>query len=309
MSQIPGARVVRGGKGDGEREPGTEVAPAGLVLRLAPRELPRALVWRLIFGGWIAASGWLLAAIGTVLVLVVLSIPDPSSSLSPTTTGRRDFKILSIEDTGVVRYGGHPDGHRLHRVRSRRIDQAGVETLGEYTIDLPAHSDSVNRRHDEPSEPQLEDTRGNREFGLFLLVFPIAGLALVIWQLPAGLRNLRLLRHGVETRGKLVGKHETRVQVNGVPVMALTFAYDVDGKKYSATVKTRRFHVLEDDEREAMLYDPRSPSRATTLDHLPGSPKVTTDGEIAARPGTAIHLMIAPILFVGLVAAAVIWMI
>ncbi len=53
MSEIPGARVVRGGD--------------GLVLRLAPRALPRALVWRLWFGGTIATVGWIFTVVGLAL--------------------------------------------------------------------------------------------------------------------------------------------------------------------------------------------------------------------------------------------------
>jgi hypothetical protein len=57
-----------------------------------------------------------------------------------------------------------------------------------------------------------------------------------------------------------------------------------------------------------MLYDPRAPAHATTLDHLPGSPRITPSGNLEAQPGIVIHLLIAPIAFVGLLAATVIRM-
>jgi hypothetical protein len=82
--------------------------------------------------------------------------------------------------------------------------------------------------------------------------------------------------------------------------MALTFEYEVGGTTYSTTLKTLTPGPLEDDEREATLYDPRAPAHATTLDHLPGKPKVTATGELEARPGPAIHLLVLPVLFVGL---------
>ena len=67
--------------------------------------------------------------------------------------------------------------------------------------------------------------------------------------------------------------------------------------------------VLEDDELEPMLYDPRDPARATTLDHLPGKPRIDADGELEVEHGTSFHLLIAPVLFGGLLAAAVIRMV
>jgi hypothetical protein len=282
---------------------GAKVAPEGSVLRLAPRALPRALIWRLIFGGPLVVFGWLFAAIGMVAALVFLPMLDLSF-------GDHDRQasatLTSVEETSSTE-----NEHRIYRVRYTFLDEAGLVRHGEsYTTDPPSVSGSwrVDYRSGDPSESQLHGMR-RRPFSplfLFVLVFPIVGLGLVIWQLPAARRNVRLLRYGAETRGKLVRKRETRVTVNDTPVMALTFEYEVCGKTYSTMVKTLQPAPLEDDEREAMLYDPQSPSRATTLDHLPGSPKVTAGGELEARPGTAFHLLILPVLFVGLFAATVI---
>ena len=140
---------------------------------------------------------------------------------------------------------------------------------------------------------------------LLVLVLPLGGLALVGRRCSAALRDLRLLRHGAETRGELIFKRPTGLSFHKTPVLALTFAYEVDGKTYTTTVETMNAAALEDDAREAMLYDPHSPSRATTLDHLPGSPRITAGGELEARPGFVVHLLILPVLFVGLAVATV----
>lgn len=113
------------------------------------------------------------------------------------------------------------------------------------------------------------------------------------------------MHDGAETHGKLIDKRETRVHVNDVPVMALTFEYEVDGARHTATVKTLEPGPLEDDVYEAMLDDPRAPEHETTLDHLPGSPKIAASGELEATPGMVVHLLIAPVAFIALVAAAV----
>src|SRR6185436_12798092 len=99
MSEFPGARVVRGGEGgrEGRSGSGGEAAPQqGRVLRLAPRALPRSLVWRLLFGG-IAGFGWLFAAFGMVFVLGFL----PSLDLrSPSYDRQTHATITGIEETG-----------------------------------------------------------------------------------------------------------------------------------------------------------------------------------------------------------------
>lgn len=95
-------------------------------------------------------------------------------------------------------------------------------------------------------------------------------------------------------------------EVNDVPVMALTFEYEVGGTKHRAVVKTLETSKLEDEPLEPMLYDPVAPERATTLDHLPGSPRITTDGQLRSRPGFAAHVLLCPCVVLAEVVAAIV---
>lgn len=305
MSEIPGARVVRGGKGEGEQGATAVVAPVGPVLPLAPRALPRGLALRLIFGGPLALFGWLFAAAGMVFVLVFLPMLDLSiADFDRRATGT----MTSIEATSASE-----NDRTVHRVRYTFVDETGAARQGEsYTVDPPAELGAweVEYQSGDPSASRLEGMR-RRTFSplfAFVLLFPIAGLGLALGPLPGALRKLRLLRYGVETHGKLLRKRETLVHVNNRPVMALTFEYEVLGRRYTSTVKTLAPAALEDDDREAMLCDPRAPWRATTLDHLPGSVKVTAVGALEARPGGALHLLLLPAAFAVLVAATVLRM-
>jgi hypothetical protein len=273
------------------------------MLRIAPRAVPPALVCRLLFGGTIALFVWAFAAIAMAIALVILpmldlSLADPDRQATATLT--------SIERTSASERGDE-----VYRVRYTFVDESGVERRGEsYTTDPPAALGpwQVDYPSGDPSASRLYGMR--RSFfppSLVWLAAPaILALGVALWWTLRARRRLRLLRHGIETRGKLVRKRETNVTVEDVPVMALTFEYEVDGRQYFATVKTLTPRPLQDDEHEAMLYDPRSPSRATPLDHLPGSPRVTAGGELEARPGTVVHLLILPVLSVGLLAATVI---
>jgi hypothetical protein len=302
MSNNPGAPLV-----DGSESPNgsDDVPPSARTLLPGRRELSRGLVCRLLFGGPIVTFSWVFATIGMVVVLAFLPTLDLSvSNYDRQTTA----KVTRIEKTD-----SSENDRPIYRVHYTFLDAAGTEHRGEsYSTSPPSYVDTwrVDYRGDAPSESQLAGMR-RRPFSAILLVvvvFPIIGLTLVLWQLRIARRNLRLLRDGVETRGKLVDKRATMVHVNNVPIMALTFEYHVDGTRYTATVKTLTTARLEDDERESMLYDSRAPAHATTLDHLPGSPRITPSGNLEAQPGIVIHLLIAPIAFVGLLAATVIRM-
>jgi hypothetical protein len=129
MSEIPGARVVRGVSG-GERRAGAEAAPEGTVLGLAPRALPRGLFWRLIFGQ-AAVFGWLFASFGMLAVLVFL----PSADLSFATYDRQ----ASATTTGIEETGSKELKRKIYGVSYTFRDEAGIEHRGEsYTTDPPA---------------------------------------------------------------------------------------------------------------------------------------------------------------------------
>jgi len=305
MSEIPRAQVVRGAAPDRERAAAAAGAspPPSRVLRLAPRKVPAALRRRMLLGGPIARFGWLFAAAGMVIVLVVLPRIDLGLA---SYDGEASATVVAVEPTI-----SDEDSTQIYRVRYTFFDAAAALHRGaSYTETAPAVRASVpvHYRSADPSASRLEGMRARPypRWGLLALGFPLVGLALALAQLRGAMRDLRLLRFGEVTHGRLVAKRETRVSYNDVPVMALEFAYEVDGEPHTATVKTLTPELLEDDEREAMIYDPRRPEHATTLDHLPGSPSLSSDGELVAPPGWSFHLLIMPAVFVCLVIATVI---
>jgi hypothetical protein len=144
---------------------------------------------------------------------------------------------------------------------------------------------------------------------LLVLVFPVVGLWFATRGFASGRRSLRLLRLGVETTGKLLRKKPTRIEINDQPVMALTFEYFVDGDRFTTVVNVLDTQPLEDDAREPMICDPWDRSIATTLDHLPGSPRITGDGELACDPGFGVHLLLLPIATAALIVATIVQLI
>ncbi len=151
--------------------------------------------------------------------------------------------------------------------------------------------------------PPNGDPNATIYFLLVQFLFP----AFVIWKLCFALRDLRLLRYGVLARGKLVDKTETMIPGTEESYLCrtLTFELEVGGKTYSVTVY-RYGPAPPEGECEAMIYDPKLPWGVRTLDHFPELLKVTADGELEARPGTALHLLILPVLCVCLIATKMI---
>lgn len=324
MNEFPRARVVRGGDGRDRSNAGVEPALKGRNLRLAPRPLQLALILHLLFGG-LAAAGWLLAVIGTIPVCgLVLGIDRTSSAAYDRETSARI--TIVVEDDA----GGYSVSYAF-------LDEAGVERrsmsyAAEHPPPVPAWR--VDYQSGDPSESRLRGMHRHPVHPLWAwLMFPLLAvprLAILAMSLPTAVRGLWLLRNGTETNGRLIGQGKIQMEVEGVPVMELTFEYDVGGKTYSTTVYGPRPGTLDVEQSATILYNPRAPARATTLDHIigawvcgcgdgltahtvfsiaPGPAEVTATGELESRPGFTILLILLPALFVGLLTAMVIHLI
>jgi hypothetical protein len=211
------------------------VEPQGQVLQLAPRHVPRPLIVRLLFGGIIAVFGWLFAAFGMVFVFFFVPAMElGSGGYDERTTAT----VTRIEPTNMSE-----NERVIYRVHYTFRDEAGALRQGaSYTKDPPDKPGEwdVTYESDDPSRSQLVGMRRQpfSLIGLVTLLFPIIGLAIAGSQLVGGLRDLRLLRFGAETRGKLTGKRATSTTVNDRPVMELTFEYEADGRRHIAMFKT-----------------------------------------------------------------------
>ena len=303
MGDVPESRVVRGGGGGGFELIGEGPAPKNL-LRLAPRAVPRRLVLRLYLGGPLALIGWAFAAFGMIFVLIFLPMSEIAAP-DYDRTGRATIERVTSTSSSE-------NNRTIFEVHYTFVDEGGTTRRGSsYTTNSGVSGDhEVHYLASDPGESRLAGMR-SRPFPawiVFVAIFPLVGLIMAGSQIPGARRAVHLLRHGVETRGKLLHKKPSNTKVNGRPVMALTFEYEIDGKTYQSVSKALDTKLLEDDPLEPMLYDPHRPSRATTLDHLPGKPSVGPDGELQVRPGTAAWVLILPIITAGLIAATTVLM-
>jgi hypothetical protein len=139
-----------------------------------------------------------------------------------------------------------------------------------------------------------------------LVAFAIAALAGGAVQAVALTRNardLRVLRHGRLSEGKLVEKIE-KPHRRGVN-WTLVFSYPTTSGQQRTTVKVENANVdrLVDADREPLVYDPHAPAYAVLLDALPDHVRVDDDGALTPVPwrrGLMRALPLAAVLAAGL---------
>ncbi len=114
--------------------------------------------------------------------------------------------VTRVEETTTT-----VNDHRIYRVHYTFRDAAGATHRARRTPPSPPEQPGawdVEYQGDDPDTSRLvgmDRTRMPR-FILFVLIFPLIGLVLALWQLRAGRASLRLLRHGAETSGKLIAQ-------------------------------------------------------------------------------------------------------
>lgn len=94
---------------------------------------------------------------------------------------------------------------------------------------------------------------------LLTLLLPIGGLLLISRDFKTNRKLLRLLTHGIFTRGKMMSYESTNVYINEENVYKYVFTFDADGKSYRATTKTHLHSNVEDEAYELIVYNPENP--------------------------------------------------
>jgi hypothetical protein len=136
--------------------------------------------------------------------------------------------------------------------------------------------------------------------GVFVAVLPLAGLGLLGFGIRRGVKARRVLENGCLAYAKLVGKEATNTEVNDQTVYKLIFEFTAeDGRPYRAEHRTHLTGNLEDDEEEALVYDPRHPYDSVLVDGLPGGVTIAPDGSYDTGR-SVVKLLLLP----GLVSAA-----
>jgi hypothetical protein len=276
-----------------------------------PRRVPFTLRARVLFGGF-AVFAWLWFGFGSLLATPFVRMGDVSSWL----LFREGVVSVAGEVVGCRSTGASEGGSKgrsgtpIYENDYRYVVHEQVFTGASYALgDCRDAGAEVVVEHLE-GRPEVSRIAGMRRapFGpgiLFILVFPVVGIALVAFSLRAGLRELRLLTHGKLALGKLVGSEGTSVSVNKRRVMKMRFGIETEtGARHEVSVKTHLTERLEDEPRERILYDPDRPGVALGWDVLAGGPRLDMTGALEGAGARALLYVLPPLLAIAAVVLA-----
>jgi hypothetical protein len=135
-------------------------------------------------------------------------------------------------------------------------------------------------------KPGFSRIRGMRRtpfgpFVAFVLVFPLAGLTLVLPSVWRGWRNVRLLVTGETAQAVFLSKEYTNVRINKQTVYKLTFQFtDKLGQTRRAIARTTTPEWLQSHPSELVFYDAVRPEKSVVLRSLPGGQVISRRGEL-----------------------------
>ena len=254
-----------------------------VMLAPPPRHVPLSLALSNLFNGF-AQIGWAVFGFGMIFAWVFIGNADFSFITFRGPHAEQTAKVTRVAATGAS------ENDSAVIANHYEYYVAGVHYTGtSYSRGGSAsEGERVTIEYDE-DHPERSRISGMRraQFGpavMLVGIFPLIGFLFVLFATLSGLRRTKLLRDGVLTTGKLLGRERTNMTVNDAPVWKLTFGFTArDGQRHEATAATTDTKRLEDESDEPLLYDPNNPRTAYVLDELPSRPEFEPTGELRGR--------------------------
>jgi hypothetical protein len=102
-----------------------------------------------------------------------------------------------------------------------------------------------------------------------LFAFPLLGAGLVVNAAARGVRQIRLLRYGALTKGRLLYAEPMRLKVDGVNIAKYEYEFLADdGVVYYDSTMAPASCFVGDEPEEAVLYDAADPGQSMLVDSL-----------------------------------------
>ncbi len=270
------------------------------MLAPAPRRVSGALRLRLMFGGVWNVIGWAMTCFGMIFVWAFVA----NSELRTWGRFSGDVGVVSGFVTAVAATSMSENETAIQAVEFEyEVEGAKLSGTSYAVRGVPKVGGRVEVEY-VAGDPGVARVRGMRSAPFsaavaFVFVFPLIGVGFVAFGLRKGRNAVRLLERGEFARGRLVGRVATNTTVNNRRVFKLTFAFeDARGEAREATVRSHLLEALEDEETEALMYDPEREA-AVLLDALPGRPEIDAEGGFATKSlGVTVAVLVLPTLAV-----------
>jgi hypothetical protein len=270
------------------------------MLHFHHRVVPINTLIHVILGNTYSVIGFIFVAFSWIFCVIFIGSMDTSSFSfsddSPITQGI----VSNIEETSSSENKRRIYAYTFdYQANRRKYSDISYQSNSNVNV-----GDTVQVEYlaDKPEVARIQGMRRS-EFGmtvLFVLIFPIIGWIFAGLGIQKGLSFVKLLKHGELTTGKLISSEPTSTRINNRTVYKMSFEFTTkEGKKYNAVANTHLTELLEDEEREQILYMPDNPEKSTALDGMTGSPRLKNDNEWQAMDGgKALLYAIPPVIFV-----------
>jgi len=261
-----------------------------------PRAVPWTLAARVLLGGYLVMTAWLVITISgsTAAIFVGNSTLLTSWRFAGDLIGG-SAEVLANEPTS-----SRSNGRQIHRITFGYEAEGRAFEAASY-CDAPGPAVGAEVAFEAPADsPALARISGMRErpfpaWAAFPALFPLVGFGLLAFGVAANARRLALLRRGHSAWGLLTEKRPTRTQVNGRPVYRLTFRFlDRHGSERTAEARSHDAEHFDEQVARHVLYD--DAGRSCVAEVLPGAPEVEDGRWRPAPPGAVARVLALPAL-------------
>ncbi|MCB0853316.1 MAG: DUF3592 domain-containing protein [Bacteroidetes bacterium] len=264
---------------------------------LPPRSIPLLSKLIILNGGFSVPFGWAFFGFGMIFFWVFFMNSEAIhwfsfQSWEPTQGKiiRSEYTNASENDVEVMKYIYEYEA--AGKTYTGRGYTTGYRFSEGQVIDIEVAADN-------PEDSRIQGAR-KEMFGwgtIFVVIFPLVGLAFILFGFRSNMKSLDLLTNGKFARGKLKSKEPTNTRINEQTVYKYTFEFEADnGRTYEAIGKTHIYSLLEDEETERLIYAPNDPSFAVMFDTIAGRPEIAPDGSLAPISPARAWVLILPFL-------------
>jgi len=278
-----------------------------VMLAPPPRAIAPALAWYLCLSGCLALFGWLFASFGSLFCWIFLPGLDFRGwDRYPGPWEDAQGRVTAIVNTRM----SVNEGPQIHQIefsfeKDGRAYQGRCYTDGEPNLQV-GQEQSVAMIPGQPASARLVGTRhGKTSEGfaiLFVLLFPVIGLALVIGNAVAGRRMALLLAEGLLAEGRIVAQTVNTDSDSNQTYYTLSILYhDAAGTPRTTAVRVNT--VPAAGKQLYLLYHPTRPNLARLFEFNGDKEPyyVSADGDIVARKKVFNPLIyLPPLVFIAL---------
>lgn len=247
--------------------------------------IPISMKIKIIFADVMSIIGTAFTILGLITFFAFLGATGFNSKSVPQNSPQTEGKLIStngtntyVNDNRIYEYtytfdatDGNSYSGKSYTVGYRQYDN-NIVTI-RYKSDAPETSCIVG----------MEEAAFPRWIILFVLIFPTVGILLLYFGYKKGIRNIKILEFGKVALGTYKNKMPTNAKINNSTVFKFYFDFVAqDGNTYTATGETHYTHLVEDEQKEPVIYNSVNPSEAVVVDTLPKCVRKFFDDEIQA---------------------------